>query len=140
VRTLGIELRVLYARSESELETALPAVAKPPAGALVVSGEPFFDSQRERIVDLASRHGIAAVYAWREYVLAGGLISYGTDLPDSYRQAATYVGRILNGEKPANLPVVQPTKFELVINLKTAKVVGLTVPPTLLAIADEVIE
>jgi putative ABC transport system substrate-binding protein len=139
-RTLGIELRVLYARSESELETALPAVAKPPAGALVVSGEPFFDSQRERIVDLASLHGIAAVYAWREYVLAGGLISYGTDLPDSYRQAATYVGRILKGEKTANLPVVQPTKFELVINLKTAKVVGLTVPPTLLAIADEVIE
>jgi putative tryptophan/tyrosine transport system substrate-binding protein len=139
-RTLGTELRVLYARSESELETALPAVAKPPAGALVVSGEPFFDSQRERIVDLVSRHGIAAVYAWREYVLAGGLISYGTDLPDSYRQAATYVGRILKGEKTANLPVVQPTKFELVINLKTAKALGLTVPPTLLAIADEVIE
>jgi putative ABC transport system substrate-binding protein len=139
-RTLGIELRVLYARSESELETALPAVAKPPAGALVVSGEPFFDSQRERIVDLASLHGIAAVYAWREYVLAGGLISYGTDLPDSYRQAATYVGRILKGEKTANLPVVQPTKFELVINLKTAKALGITVPPLLLARADEVIE
>jgi putative ABC transport system substrate-binding protein len=139
-RTLGIELRVLYARSESELETALPAVAKPPAGALVVSGEPFFDSQRERIVDLASLHGIAAVYAWREYLLAGGLISYGTDLPDSYRQAATYVGRILKGEKTATLPVVQPTKFELVINLKTAKALGLTIPDKLLALADEVIE
>jgi putative ABC transport system substrate-binding protein len=139
-RALGIELRVFNASSENELDAAFAAVAKLSASALVVSGEPFFDSQRERIVALSSRHGVAGVYAWREYVLAGGLVSYGTDLPDSYRQAAIYAGRILKGEKPANLPVMQPTKFHLAVNLKTAKVLGLTVPPTLLARADEVIE
>jgi putative ABC transport system substrate-binding protein len=129
-RALGIELRVFNASSENELDAAFAAVAKLSASALVVSGEPFFDSQRERIVALSSRHGVAGVYAWREYVLAGGLVSYGTDLPDSYRQAAIYAGRILKGEKPANLPVMQPTKFHLAVNLKTAKVLGLTVPPT----------
>jgi putative ABC transport system substrate-binding protein len=139
-RALGIQLRVFNASSENELDAAFAAVAKLSASALVVSGEPFFDSQRERIVALSSRHGVAGVYAWREYVLAGGLVSYGTDLPDSYRQAAIYAGRILKGEKPANLPVMQPTKFHLAVNLKTAKVLGLTVPPTLLARADEVIE
>jgi putative ABC transport system substrate-binding protein len=139
-RALRIEYQLLNASSESELDMALASVGKLGAGALVVSGEPFFDSQRERIVALSSRHGVAAVYAWREYVLAGGLMSYGTDLPDSYRQAAIYVGRILKGEKPANLPVVQPTKFHLAVNLKTARALGLTVPPFLLALADEVIE
>jgi putative ABC transport system substrate-binding protein len=139
-RALGIDLRVLNARSENELDAALTAVAGSSPAVLVVSGEPFFDSQREKIVALCSRHGIAAVYAWREYVLAGGLISYGTDLPDSYRQAAIYAGRILKGEKPANLPVVQPTKFELAINLKTARALRIEVPPTMLALADEVIE
>jgi putative ABC transport system substrate-binding protein len=139
-RALGIELHVLHASSESELETAFADVAKLSSRALVVSGEPFFDSQRERIVALSARYGVAAVYTFRESVLAGGLISYGTDLPDSYRQAAIYAGRILKGEKPANLPVMQPTKFELIINLKTAKALGLTVPPLLLARADEVIE
>jgi putative tryptophan/tyrosine transport system substrate-binding protein len=139
-RALRTELRLLNARSESELDIAFASVGKLGAGALVVSGEPFFDSQRERIVALSSRHRVAAVYAWREYVLAGGLMSYGTDLPDSYRQAAIYAGRILRGEKPADLPVMQPTKFHLAINLKSAGVLGLTVPPTLLALADEVIE
>jgi putative ABC transport system substrate-binding protein len=139
-RALGIELQVLNASSENELDTAFAAVAKLDSGALVVSGEPFFDSQRERIVTLSSRHGAAGVYAWREYVLAGGLASYGTDLPDSYRQAATYAGRILKGEKPGDLPVMQPTKFHLAVSLKTAKALGLTVPPMLLARADEVIE
>jgi putative ABC transport system substrate-binding protein len=139
-RALGIDLRVLNARSENELDAALTAVAGSSPAVLVISGEPFFDSQREKIVALCSRHGIAAVYAWREYVLAGGLISYGTDLPDSYRQAAIYAGRILKGEKPANLPVVQPTKFELAINLKTARALRIEVPPTMLALADEVIE
>ena len=139
-RALGIELRVLNASSENELDTAFDAVTKLDVGALVASVDPYFDSQRERIVALAARHRMAAVYGWREYVLAGGLMSYGTDLPDSYRQAAIYVGRILKGEKPANLPVMQPTKFNLAVNLKTAKALDLTVPPTLLARADEVIE
>src|SRR5262249_40112932 len=95
---------------------------------LIVAADPFFDSQRERIVALATRHGVAALYAWREYVLAGGLMSYGTDLPDSYRQAATYACRILKGENAANLPVMQPTKFQLAVNLKTARALRLTGP------------
>ena len=139
-RALGIELKVLNASSEDELETAFAAVAKLRADALVVAGEPFFDSRREKIVALSARGGVAAVYAWREYVLAGGLISYGTDLPESYREAAIYAGRILKGEKPARLAVKQPTKFRLAVNLKTAKALGLDMPPTLLARANEVIE
>jgi putative tryptophan/tyrosine transport system substrate-binding protein len=139
-RALGIELKVLNASSEDELETAFAAVAKLRADALIVAGEPFFDSKRERIVALSARGDVAAVYAWREYVLAGGLMSYGTDLPQSYHEAAIYAGKILKGEKPAGLAVRQPTKFRLAVNLKTAKTLGLKVPPTLLARADEVIE
>src|SRR5438552_3215004 len=139
-RALRIELHVLNASTEYELDTAFADAAKLRAGMLVVSGEPYFDSQRERLVALSARHAIAAVYAWREYVLAGGLMSYGTDLPDSYHQAGVYAGRILKGEKPANLPVMQPTKFHLVINLETAKALGLTIPPTLLVAATELIE
>jgi putative tryptophan/tyrosine transport system substrate-binding protein len=137
---LGIEVRVLNASTEHDLDEAFAFVAKAGVGGLVVPAEPFFDSQRDRIVALAARHAVAAIYGFREYVVAGGLMSYGASLPDSYRRGGTYVGRILKGEKSADLPVMQPTKFDLVINLKTAKALGLTVPDRLLAIADEVIE
>ena len=137
---LGIDVRILNAKSESELDTVFAGLQGERIRALVVAGEPFLDSQRERIVGLAARYAVTAIYAWREYVLAGGLMSYGTDLPESYRQAAIYAGRILKGEKPANLPVVQPTKFYLSVNAKTAKSLGIEVPPRLLGLADEVIE
>jgi putative ABC transport system substrate-binding protein len=137
---LGVELRLLRARTEQELDIAFASLAKHGAGCVVVAGEPFFDSQRDRIVGLAEKERVPALFAFREYVLAGGLMSYGTDLPESYRQAAIYAGRILKGEKPADLPVVQPTKFHLAVNLKAAAALGIEVPLTLLARADEVIE
>jgi ABC-type uncharacterized transport system substrate-binding protein len=133
-------VRILNAKSESELETVFGGLQGMRIGALVVSGEPFFDSRRDRIVGLAAKYAVPTIYAWREYVLAGGLMSYGTDLPESYRQAAIYAGRILKGEKPANLPIVQPTKFHLAVNVKIAKSLGLPLPASLLARADEVIE
>ena len=139
-RALGVDVRILNAKSESELESAFAGLQGQRIGALVVSGEPFFDSQRERIVGLAAKYAVSTIYAWREYVLAGGLMSYGTDLPESYRQAAIYAGRILKGETPANLPVVQPTKFYMAVNFKVAKSLGIEVPPRLLGLADEVVE
>jgi putative ABC transport system substrate-binding protein len=137
---LGVRLELLNASTVEELERVFSTFSKLRTNALAVAGEPFFDSERERILALSRRYGIAGCYPWREYVLDGGLMSYGASLPDAYRQAAIYVGRILKGEKPADLPVMRPTKFELVLNLNTAKALGLDVPPTLLARADEVIE
>jgi putative tryptophan/tyrosine transport system substrate-binding protein len=139
-KTLGLQLRFVNAGTMSELETAFETVARDRPDALLVGSNPFFTRQSEQIVGLAARHTIPTIYAFREFSAAGGLISYGTRLADTYRQVGVYTGRILKGERPAELPVVQPTKFELVINLKTAKTLGLDVPPTLLAIADEVIE
>jgi putative ABC transport system substrate-binding protein len=139
-RAKGVQLPILKARTESEIDVAFATLVERQAGALVVGGDPFFGNWRDQLVALASHHGVPAIYQWREFALAGGLISYGTNLPSVSRQLGIYAGKILKGEKPADLPVQQPTKFELVINLKTAKALGLTVPQTLLARADEVIE
>jgi putative tryptophan/tyrosine transport system substrate-binding protein len=139
-RALQIQLHILQAGREDELDSAFADLAKLRAHGLVVATDPFFDSQRTRVVALSARHGIATSYTWREYVMDGGLMSYGASLPEMYRQAGIYAGRILKGEKPADLPVAQPTHFHLALNLRTAKALGLTVSQSLLARADEVIE
>ena len=139
-RALGIELRVLTAETPRELDEAFTELTRLRIVALEVMADAFFDSQRERIVELSAHSGIVGCFPWRDYVLAGGMMSYGTNLLESYRQAGIYAGRILRGERPSDLPVMQPTKIELVLNLKTARMLGITVPTTLLAIADEVIE
>jgi putative ABC transport system substrate-binding protein len=137
---LGIELAVLSASNETQIDHAFEALPSQRPDALLVAADPLFNSRRERIVALAARAKLPAFYQWREFPQAGGLISYGTSLSDAYRQVGVYVARVLRGARPADLPVLQPTEFELVINLTTAKTLGLEIPPMLLARADEVIE
>src|SRR5436190_1223328 len=139
-KALGQELVFFSASNESELAAAFGAVVQQRADGLLVGNDVFFTNLREQIVALAARHAVPTIYAFRQFAESGGLISYSTDLIEVYRQIGVYVGRVLKGEKPADLPVVQPTKFELVINLRTAKTLGLQVPDRLLALADEVIE
>ena len=138
----AINQRIVIAKAgtDEELNAAFAALVKESIGAMLVTADPYFNVRRQRIVDFAERQHLPAIYQFREFAVDGGLMSYGIDLPDVYRQIGVYAGRILKGAKPADLPVVQPTKFEFVINLKTAKALGLTVPPDVLSLADEVIE
>jgi len=138
--TLGWRIHIVQAGSEIQVDSGFATLARERPDALIVVPTPFFTAQRKRIVELAARHSLPAMYGLREFPASGGLISYGTSITDAFRQAGIYAGRVLKGEKPADMPVLQPTKFELVINIKTARALDLTLPPSLLAIADEVIE
>ena len=137
---LGLTLQPLAVPRADEVELVFAAMRKERAGALIVLSDPFFITQRTRLANLAAKHSLPAMFPWREHVEAGGLMGYGASIPDLFRRAATYVDAILRGAKPADLPVEQPTKFEFVINLKTATVLGLTIPPSVLARADAIIE
>jgi putative ABC transport system substrate-binding protein len=139
-RAKGVQLPILKASTESEIDAAFAALVQRQAGALVVSADPFFFYRREQVVALAARHAVPVIYEVREFATAGGLISYGPGFMAIFRQIGIYTGKILKGAKPADLPVVQPTAFELVINMKTAKALGLTIPPSILSRADEMIE
>jgi len=137
---LGLQVRVVHAGAEADFDTAFATLVKAGASALLVTVNTLFITKREKLLALAARHAVPAMYDRREFPAAGGLVSYGANIVEQYRQGGVYIGKILRGAKPADLPVLQPTRFELVINLKTAKTLGLAVPPTLLARADEVIE
>ena len=139
-RKFGQRLIILKAGNDSEIDQAVAAIAQSKAIALLVSSDPFFLSRRDQLVALVTRYAIPSIFEWRQFAEVGGLMSYGIDLVDAYRQAGVYVGKLLRGAKPADLPVLQPTKFEFVINLKTAKMLGITVPNTMLVAADQVIE
>ena len=139
-RVMGLRIVLVEASGQSDIDAAFAAILDKRAGALLVGADPFFNGRRDQIVALAARHALPAIFEQREFAAAGGLMTYGTSITDAYRQMGSYAGRIFKGEKPANLPVVQSVKFELVINLKTAKTLGLTLPSGLLSIADEVIE
>ena len=139
-RAIGEHIRILRANTDREIEAAFKTVAQDRIGALAVAASPFFDTRRDTLVALAARHAVPTMYHFREFAAAGGLMSYGIDPVDAYRQVGVYAGRILKGAKPADLPVLQPTKFETVINLKTAKTLGIKISDNLLSLADEVIE
>jgi putative ABC transport system substrate-binding protein len=139
-RAKGVELPILKAGTETEIDTAFASLAEPCAGGLIVQADPLFTSRREQLVELAARYAVPAIYEGRQFTAIGGLISYGTGITAAYHQVGTYVGKILKGAKPSDLPVEQPTRFELVVNLKTTHALGLTVPPSILARTDEVIE
>jgi ABC-type uncharacterized transport system substrate-binding protein len=139
-RSMGLRIEIFNASTESEIDTAFATLSARKLGALLIANHPLFTTQRERIIALAARYAVPTMYVEREFASAGGLVSYGTDLPEVYRLTGGYAGRILRGDKPADLPVLLPTKFELVINVKTAKALGLEIPDKVLALADEVIE
>ena len=139
-RAMGVRIHVLRASNEREIDAAFETLGTENIRALAVASSPYFDTQRSRIVQLAARYSVPAIYHFREYAVAGGLASYGVDIVDAYRQVALYAGQILKGAKPSDLPILQAAKFDLLINLKTAKALGLTIPSGVLAIADEVIE
>jgi putative tryptophan/tyrosine transport system substrate-binding protein len=139
-RKLGLQLIVLQARTATDVDTAFTAFVRERVGALIVGTGALLTNQRKRIIALAARHAVPAIYPFREFSVDGGLMSYGNDVPDSFRQAGIYAGRVLKGDKPADLPVILSTKFEFVLNLKTARAIGLAVSPSMLTLADEVIE